>query len=181
MMRIQSGIFCALAATLSFVIACADSGTDDPGGDGSGDEQTQAVCGDGTCAASEVGYCTMDCGNGGNNNSAVCGNGMCETSLGENGATCAADCSGGGGGSGSGSGSGGGGTCPADPTECFLCLLDPSFCMGGLDPTTCQGCLGGGGGSGGGFGDIGCEGGAPDGTCNANAGEDATLCPSDCT
>lgn len=181
MMRMQTAIFCALAASLSFAVSCADSGTGDD--DQMGDDQ-QHVCGDGVCAAAEVGTCTNDCGNGGNNNNgAVCGNGMCETTLGENGATCLQDCGNMGTGSGSGSGSGNGSTtCPADPTECLFCLIDASLCMNGLTATTCQACVGGlgGGGGGSGFGDLLCEGGAPDGTCNANAGEDNMTCPSDC-
>lgn len=179
MMRMQTAIFCALTASLAFAVSCADSEGDDGMGDDDG--QSQNVCGDGVCAAAEVGLCTNDCGNGGNNNGgAVCGNGMCETTLGENGGTCLMDCNSG---PGSGGGSGGGGgstTCPTDPIECLFCTFDPSLCMGGLTQATCQACIGGGGGGGGGFGDAFCEGMAADGTCNAGAGEDATTCPSDC-
>lgn len=188
MMRMQSGIIFALASSFAFVLACADSGTQEPDDMNDDDQQTQNVCGDGTCAAAEVGYCQADCGAGGNggNNNATCGDGMCETTKGENGASCAVDCGGGGG---TGSGGGGGGTsttCPSDPLECFGCLLDMSLCPAGLDQNTCTTCLTGGlgggtgGGTGGGFGDLLCEGGAPDGTCNANAGEDSSTCPSDC-
>jgi hypothetical protein len=38
-------------------------------------------------------------------------------------------------------GPGPGGNCPADPTACFGCILDPTMCPSGLDPTTCLGCL----------------------------------------
>jgi hypothetical protein len=84
-----------------------------------------AVCGNGTCEGNEPSTCASDCNTTGG---AVCGNGQCEST--ETNATCPGDCT-----------TGGGGTCPADPAECFLCLLDPSFCMNGLDPTTCQACI----------------------------------------
>jgi hypothetical protein len=145
------------------------------------DDVSMNVCGDAVCAAAEVGYCMADCGNGGNNNAATCGNGMCETTKGESATSCAVDCGGAGSGAGSGSGSGSSTACPSDPTECFLCLIDTSLCLPPLDQNTCTSCLGaGGGGGGGGFGDIGCDGGAPDGTCDAAAGEDNTVCPTDC-
>jgi len=145
--------------TLAFVCAlfaaCAttdggggDDGTNDPPPTGS------PVCGDAVCAASEIGVCSQDCGSGnptevcGNSkcegnepttcasdcttSSAVCGNGQCESS--ESQATCPGDCTTG----------GGGGNCPADPTECFLCILDATLCSAGLDPTTCQTCILGG-------------------------------------
>ncbi len=171
MMRMQTGLFCALAASMAFAFSCADSGTGDEGDEM--EETTGNVCGDATCAASEVGFCTADCGAGGNNANAICGNAMCETSLGENASTCFSDC---GAGSGSGSGSGSSTACPSNLLECAPCLIDASLCVAPLTAATCQACLGGGGGSG--FGDIGCDGGAPDGTCSAN--EDAMLCPSDC-
>lgn len=175
MMRTHSGFICALTATIAFAFSCADSGTEEPGDDMNDDQTSQNVCGDGTCAASEVGFCSQDCGSGGNNSAATCGDGMCETTKGENGASCASDC---GGGSGSGSGSGSSTTCPSDPLECVLCGLDAQFCVPPLDQATCAACGGGFGSGSGGFGDIGCTGMAPDGTCDAN--EDATLCPSDC-
>jgi hypothetical protein len=182
MMRTKSGIICALSMALAFAVACAESpgtGDDDMGDDGN---TSGNVCGDGTCATAEIGYCPTDCGEGGNNNNnAVCGNGQCETTKGESASSCFSDC----GGSGSGSGSGNtSGTCPADPNACFGCILDPSQCPSGLDANTCLTCiLNGGGGSGSGFpggGDLLCEGGAPNGTCNAAAGEDSSTCPSDC-
>ncbi len=182
MRMMNSALVCGFAATLAFAFSCADSsaptGDDDMNDDD--DMQSQNVCGDGLCAAAEVGYCMEDCGTGGNNNAATCGDGLCESTKGESATSCASDCGGTGSGSGSGSGSGTSTTCPSDPTECFLCMLDPSLCLGGLDQNTCLSCLGLGSGGGGGFGDLGCENGAPDGTCNAAAGEDNTLCPSDC-
>lgn len=150
-MRIKSGIVCALSMSLAFVLGCADSGTGDDGaGDDQMGDQNQNVCGDGTCAASEVGFCAMDCGNGGNGNGsggAVCGNTQCETTKGESVSTCPSDCNTPGNGSGSNNGST---NCPSDQTVCFLCLLDATFCMG-VDQQTCQSCLGGGLGSGSGF------------------------------
>ena len=180
MMRINSGIVCALSMSLAFAIACADSpGTGD---DQTGDDTTNDVCGDGTCASAEIGYCPTDCGNGGNNNqNAVCGNGMCETTKGETASSCVSDC----GNTGSTGGSNGSssGSCPTDPNACIGCLLDPSMCPSGLDSNTCLTCIlnGGGLGSGGGgsgFGDLLCTGGAPDGTCDSM--EDSSTCPSDC-
>lgn len=184
----------AFVCALGLVGACAwgegapsdddDGSTSDSDDSSSGDDSTPTlpVCGDGTCASSEVGSCSSDCGasavcgngtcEGGESNascssdcplSAVCGDGTCDTAGGEDSGTCPGDCSG-----------STGGQCPSDQTVCFLCLLDPSFCMG-VDQATCESCLGGGGG---GLGDIGCTGGAPDGTCDAD--EDASICPTDC-
>jgi hypothetical protein len=152
MMRMKSGIFIALSVTLAFVISCAASSTEDEGDDmmggGGGNDP---VCGDGTCASSEVGYCPSDCGSGGGGgNNAVCGNGTCETTKGENASSCFSDC-GAGNGSGSGSGSGSNTMCPSDPFACFGCMLDPMLCPAGLDQTACQACLGGGLGSGSGL------------------------------
>jgi hypothetical protein len=108
---------------------------------------------------------------------------MCETTKGESASTCFSDC-GGNGNNGSGSGNTSG-TCPSDPNACIGCLLDPSQCPSGLDSNTCLQCVLNGGGLGGsglpggsGLGDLGCTGGAPDGTCDSM--EDSTLCPSDC-
>lgn len=179
MMRIKSGIICVLSMSLAFAVACANSADPGDGDDdnGSGGSQQQTQCGDGTCDSSEVGSCTSDCGTGtggnnGNNNTPVCGNGTCET--GESSSSCFSDC---GTGSGSGSGSGSSTSCPSDPTACVLCIFDPASCPSGLDQNACTNCIISGGG---GFGDILCEGGAADGTCNAAAGEDATTCASDC-
>jgi hypothetical protein len=173
----NSALVCGFAAALAFAVSCADSTTPTGDDDDMGSDMTsQNVCGDAVCAAAEVGYCMADCGGGGNNNAATCGNGMCETTKGESATSCAVDCGGQGSGSDSGSGSGSSTSCPADPTECLLCaLIDPSLCPAGMDPNSCIACIGGGGG-----GDIGCDGGAPDGVCDAAAGEDNTFCPTDC-
>jgi hypothetical protein len=159
-----------------------DDNTDDDGS--SGDDSTPLpVCGDGTCASSEISSCSADCGaaatcgdgtcGGGETQSscpsdctptATCGDGTCDTAAGETTGSCPGDCSG-----------GMTGQCPADPNECLFCLFEPSLCPAGLDQAACEACIGGGGG---GLGDIGCTGGAPDGTCDAD--EDADICPSDC-
>lgn len=141
----------ALAFVCALIAACAT--TDSGGGDDGNDPppSSDPVCGDAVCAASEIGICAADCGSGGGNTevcgngtcegnepttcasdcqtTAVCGNGQCEST--ESNSTCPGDCTGG----------GGGGQCPADPTECFFCILDPSLCTNGLDPTTCQTCV----------------------------------------
>lgn len=160
--------------------------TDDNTDDGQSDDSTPLpVCGDGTCASSEISSCSADCGaaatcgdgtcGGGETQAscpadctptATCGDGTCDTAGGETTGTCPGDCSG-----------GMTGQCPADPNECLPCLLGLG-CPPGLDETTCQECILGGGGGGGGLGDIGCTGGAPDGTCDAD--EDDQICPSDC-
>jgi len=141
----------ALAFVCALFAACAT--TDGGGGDDEGTPPDDTpVCGDAVCAASEVGSCMADCGSGGNNNptetcgngtcegnepstcpadcppAAVCGNGTCEMAAGETSSNCAGDCT------------SSGGTCPADPTECVLCLLDPMFCPAGLDQATCTAC-----------------------------------------
>lgn len=175
----KSGIFLALAVAAAFAFSCADSpGTGDDGQQGS-NQMTNNVCGDGTCATSEIGYCPTDCGSG-NANSAVCGNGQCETTKGESASTCFSDC--GGAGSGSGSGNTSALDCNDQNTQigCLACQL-LSSCTAPYDATSCAACgggLGSGFGSGSGFGDLGCTGGAADGTCDSM--EDASTCPSDC-
>jgi hypothetical protein len=170
MMRIRSGIICALTGASLFV-ACSFGGSSGPEPDAS-TGGGGAHCGDGVCAASEVNSCPSDCGGGGSNQNAVCGNGMCETTKGETAQSCPSDCMTTGGGSGSGSG---GGMCPADQTACINCIIDMTQCTGGLDQNTCFTCLLGGLGSGGGGGS---------GACNFNLmcdpGEDASTCPTDC-
>lgn len=187
MMRMKTGLFVSVACVL--FAACASSGdgkTMPPAGD---DDPSNSVCGDGTCTADEVGVCADDCGSGGggggggsNNGSgsgsgSSCGNFTCEANLGEDTTTCPADC---------GTGGGGGGSTGVDCTDfavllaCITCdAADPTSCIG-VTPADCDTCLGGGLGGGGGTGDLLCEGGAADGTCNAAAGEDATTCASDC-
>jgi hypothetical protein len=79
------------------------------------------ICGDGTCAPSEVGSCTQDCGA----NNPVCGNGSCQGPS-ETNASCPADCP------------------PAGPI-CGDAVCDMA---GGENSTNCPGdCMGGGGGN----------------------------------
>lgn len=180
MMRtLTLAIVCSLFAACSWGEGSPSDDGSDPGPDASA--PAQAVCGDGTCASSEIGVCSTDCGastgpkcgnsvceNGEDVNTcavdcpAVCGDSKCEGP--ENASTCPGDC-----------GGNTGGMCPADPLECFGCILDPSLCPAGLDPTTCQTCISGGGGGVPGGGAC-----TPDGVCDAAAGEDATTCPFDC-
>src|SRR5882672_9706754 len=93
MMRIKSGIVLALTTTASLIVACSwgGSGNGDPHPDAS---TAHAVCGDGTCSASEINNCPADCGSntGSNNQNAVCGNGSCETTKGETAQSCPSDC-----------------------------------------------------------------------------------------
>lgn len=143
-----------LLAFFSAAMFAACATTDGGGGDDGTDEPPPAsgpVCGDAVCASSEIGVCQADCGAGGGNNNvcgnavcegnepstcvadcpaaAVCGDGTCDMSKGESSANCAGDCS------------TSGGTCPADPLECFGCLLDPTLCPPGLDENTCAACI----------------------------------------
>lgn len=149
MMRIKSGIVCALSMSLACVVACATTGDDGTGDDQGSDMTSNNVCGDGTCAATEVGFCTQDCGEGGNNNNgsgsatgAVCGNAQCETTKGENATNCFSDC----GGQGSGSGSGNPST-TLDCTDqnvllaCFSCTL-LQMCTPPYDAASCAACTG---------------------------------------
>jgi len=175
MMRNSTGLLCSIAFAVLGACAWGDgsAGPTPPGDDEPG---SQEVCGDDICAATEVGVCTADCGSNpnnpgsgsGSNPTVSCGNFTCEANLGETTSTCPADC-----GSGSGSGSS---TldCNDQNTQiaCIACIA--GLGCTGVNATDCQTCLGGGGGLG------SCEGGMPDGTCNAAAGEDATTCPFDC-
>lgn len=196
MMRIKSGIICVVSMSLAFAFACANSAAPGDDDDGTGGSQQEISCGDAVCDASEVGICTADCGSGGSNNNnddAVCGNGTCESTKGETASTCSSDCL-------TPATCNNNGTCDAGETTancaadcgstgtldcadpltligCFGCISDPTACVAPFDSASCNACLGGGGG---GFGDLLCEGGAPDGVCNAAAGEDNTTCPSDC-
>lgn len=153
MMRTALAFVCA--AVLS---ACAW------GESSSGDDDTptpdappaQIVCGDGTCAPSEVGSCTQDCGG---TTSPVCGNGSCEN--GETNSTCPADCAPSGPICGDAVCDTAGGenptNCPGDCQggsaidcndqnvllSCFLCVTDPMFCTPPLTQADCQTCIGG--------------------------------------
>lgn len=148
MMRTSSGIAFAVGGAMLFAVACSFGGTQEnkqPDAGGS----VGATCGDGVCAASEVGACAADCGTGmhgsgsgsgsGSSTQAICGNGTCE--VGENITTCPSDCSGGGSGSGSGSGT----LNCSDPNTiivCLPCIIDPTQCVG-VTQADCQACLGG--------------------------------------
>lgn len=175
----SSGLVIALASAMSFAAACSFGGSQDHTQDPQPDAATAAHCGDGVCAASEVSSCPVDCGNGSNQGSGsgnlTCNNnGSCEN--GETAQSCPADC-----GTGSGSGGGGSGTCDTNElTICALCLAaDPSgaaCAIAGYTADECNACLAGGLGSG--FGDLACDGGAADGTCEAD--ESNATCPSDC-
>jgi hypothetical protein len=179
MMRITSLVFvCSL-----FVVGCG-SGESGPGSDAS----TSPTCGDGVCAASEVGVCQADCGattgpKCGNStcengetpancpqdcqtSGPICGDMTCDMAGGENSTNCPADCSGGGGGA---------LDCmdPATLIGCGACL-GFGMCMPPFTEADCMACAmlpGGGGG-------LGCVGGAPNGVCDP--GEDMTNCPPDC-
>lgn len=173
MMRLTTLVFVSMVAACSWGDGSGQEPTGDDGGD---DQQTVPVCGDGTCASSEVNSCAADCG-GGQANNDVCGDGSCTGT--ETANSCPSDCSQGGGG---GSGSGSNAACPADLLVCLCTFVDPSTCPAGITEELCLECAFGGGGfpggGGGGFGDVLCEGGAPNGVCDAS--EDETVCPSDC-
>jgi hypothetical protein len=153
-----------LVFALGAFAACSSSDGGSGGQDAGGGGGSNAVCGDGVCAASEVTSCSSDCGD-----APYCGDNICQSN--ESTSSCANDCGGGGQGSGSGSGGGSGsgtGSCPSTPSpeDCLGCLFDPTMCPAGFtDGQTCITCaLGGGGGSG--FGDFGCDDGSADGTCS---------------
>lgn len=143
-----------LAIVGALVGACA-WGEGSPGDDPAPPDASSSApfCGDGVCAASEIGVCTADCGGQANpvcgnqiceqgedvtscpsdcQQQATCGNNICEAT--ESASSCPGDCGGGNPGT----------TCPADPFECFLCVAfgDPALCPPGLDPVSCQACLG---------------------------------------
>lgn len=184
-MRMNSGLWCAVAFACS-VVACSWGGSGSGNnGNGGGVDAAPVKCGDGVCAPSEVGSCEQDCpsgmhgnGSGSGNVGPICGNGVCEA--GESVTTCPSDCNTGSG-SGSGSGSGGALNCNDSTvqTACLACLFGGT-CTGvdSAGCTTCllQGLLGSGAGSAG--DDSGCVGGAPNGTCDT--GETAMNCVDDC-
>jgi hypothetical protein len=144
-MRHKTGIVCVVAALA--VAACSwgnGSGSSNPGVDAFGGNA--AVCGDNVCAATEVNNCPQDCGSGGNNNQAVCGNGTCETSKGESATSCPSDCNtntGSNGGSNTGSGAALNCQDPTTLLACFTCLSGGG-CTG-VDMNSCNTCLGGSG------------------------------------
>lgn len=146
MMRLVTGLCCAL--TMTWVIACASSGDDGGGGNGSGSNvgSNEPMCGDGTCAASEVGLCEADCGTGKPGGLASCGNGMCEADASENETSCPTDCMSTGSGSGGGGGGGGGNTAVncADPDTLDACAVCSLFliCVPPLNLTDCDACFG---------------------------------------
>lgn len=150
-------------STLAFVFAvttaigCAGGGGDDGSGTVDAAPSTIPVCGDGTCAAVEVGHCPMDCGS---TTGPVCGNTMCEA--GESPANCPNDCTGGGPVCGDGTCDMAGGenstNCPGDCggstgtvdcndqntlLACFGCIIDPTTCAPPLTEAACNTCLGG--------------------------------------
>ncbi len=139
---------------------------------------TQPVCGDGICASSEVGSCTMDCGN---NTKPVCGNHLCEN--GETPTNCPADCM--------AASTCGNGMCDAGETNsscpqdcpnngglncqdpftiigCMTCVKT-KFCIPPGTLMACVACVGDG---------SMCMGGMPNGTCDP--GETHMTCPFDC-
>lgn len=150
--------------TLAFVfvvlnaIGCAGGGGDDGGGTPDAPSSNIPVCGDGTCAAAEVGHCAMDCGQStgpqcGNSMceagesttncpsdcaaaGPVCGDGTCDMAGGENSTNCPGDC-----------GGGGGGTLDCNDQNvllgCFTCLLDDTTCVPPMTAEACATCLGG--------------------------------------
>ena len=112
------------------------------------------VCGDGTCAPSEVGKCTQDCGG---NTAPVCNNGTCEPP--ETTASCPADCPAVGPICGDTVCDSAGGetttNCPGDcvisgtldctdivvALSCTICAIDPTQCSGlGVTPSGCATC-----------------------------------------
>ena len=153
MMRMTSNLACVC---LAFVAACAwgeGSPSDDKGGGVDASVlPTNPVCGDGVCAASEIGVCTVDCGSGGGMQNPVCGNGTCET--GETQQTCAQDCGPPPPVCGNGTCENGesqqscpqdcGGSnvmCPVNIEDCALCVIAGFGCPPGHDQNSCSQCL----------------------------------------
>ena len=137
------------------VAACASSGeekTQEPTPDAAAPVER---CGDGVCAASEIGACSMDCGA-----PPMCGNGTCEAS--ETAAACPADCTACGDGTCSGAETAA--TCPGDCGGSAVC--GDGTCNGAEDSSTCPG---------------DCATSAMCGNAVCDAGESSLTCPRDCT
>jgi hypothetical protein len=147
MMRMSSGIVCAVAGALSFAVACSWGGASDPNNHPDAGGAAGAVCGDGTCSATEINTCPQDCGSGmhgsngsgsgsgsGSNVQGFCGDGICQSN--ESSATCTIDCPGG--------GSGSGALDCSDPTvilSCGECAIDMTTCTTQINATTCAPCF----------------------------------------
>jgi len=141
MMRMSSGIVCAVAGALSFAVACSWGGASDPNNHPDAGGAAGAVCGDGTCSATEINTCPQDCGSGmhgsgsgsgsgSNAQQAVCGNGVCEP--GEDAITCSMDC---------GGGSGSGTLNCMDPNTIIACVECSAFMVcTGVDANSCAAC-----------------------------------------
>jgi len=146
-----------LAFVFALVLgACAGGGGNGDDTGPSPDASVTPVCGDGTCAAAEVGVCAQDCGT---SSGPVCGNQMCEA--GESNANCPNDCMAAGPICGDGTcdmvggenatncpgdcGGGGGGTLDCNDQNvllgCITCLLDPTTCVPPATPEACTACL----------------------------------------
>ena len=146
MMRSSSGIVCAVAGALMFAVACSWGGASDPNSHADANSSSAAVCGDGTCAASEINNCPQDCGTGmhgsgggsgsgsgsGSNVAGFCGDGTCQAN--EDATTCSVDCQ--------GTGSGAGTLDCNDPNAAILCLECEilQMCSGGADANSCAAC-----------------------------------------
>lgn len=140
------------------VAACASSG--DEGKQQPAPDAAIDRCGDGICAASEIGACSADCGS---QPMAVCGNGTCES--GETAAACPADCSAGACGDGTCNGAETMATCPGDCSGSAVC--GDGTCNGAETMATCPG-------------DCSATS-AMCGNAVCDAGESSLTCPSDCT
>ena len=143
MMRSSSGIVCAVAGALLFAVACSWGGASDPNNHPDAGGTSHAVCGDGTCAATEINNCPQDCGSGGHGSNGgsgsgsgsniqpICGNNVCDP--GEDANSCPADCTGGGSGSGT--------LNCSDPNTIIACGLCSAFMVcTGVDAAGCAAC-----------------------------------------
>ncbi|MBS1118857.1 MAG: hypothetical protein H6Q90_1085 [Deltaproteobacteria bacterium] len=152
-----------MRTTLAFICAVLVGACAGGDGNGSGDDAppdapaAQAVCGDGTCAASEVGHCPADCGG---QVTPVCGNSACEAPS-ETTANCPSDCPATGPVCGDAVCDAAGGetsaNCPGDCTGgstidcadqnvvllCVACFLDPTACVAPVTVEACTACVGG--------------------------------------